>query len=450
MKSPPDDKSNASDHIAKADAHEKVTQFEQLASDFSELVRLGRPIAIEPYVIAHPDLADEIRDLFPVILAMEQSKQDREADSLRRQIPNEFEFDRLGDYRIVREIGRGGMGVVFEARRESDNERVAVKWFPWRTSAMSRWKERFEQEAKTVAMLRHPNIVPLLGTGEDDGNSYYVMQYIDGVSLDWVLHRLQETGSLLFEAEIERHRQSLDSAASPATPVSSEKTSGVSKVGKPKTASESFDDQDDSSSGSQAHRGLRRNSWRLFARIAVQVGRALAHAHRQGVLHNDIKPGNLLLDRTGRVWVTDFGLARPLDPPDSQEWRTVAGTLRYMAPERFGGWFDELSDLYSLGMTLYELVTRHPAFEASDRSAMIKKITEIGPIPPRQIDSQIPYDLETIILKAICRNPDDRYYSLEAFVADLLRFIKGERPRAKRPTRLRRWWNRLCKRWFGS
>jgi serine/threonine protein kinase len=414
----------------------QASQLERLASVFADQLRDGRLASIEQYAEAHPALADEIRELFPVILAMEVSKRDRDAPAMCREIPQELSFDRLGDCRLVREIGRGGMGVVFEARRGPDDERVAVKWFPWRMAAMSHWRERFEHEAKTVETLKHPHIVPLLGTGEDDGHPFYVMQFIDGISLDWILKRLSETDTLLFESEIERHRKASDRSKT------TDKSRGSNAD---MTSAAAAIDKANAGSGMQL-RGLRRNSWRLFARIAAQAGKALDYAHRQGVLHNDIKPANLLLDRTGKTWVADFGLARPLDPPDSPEGRGLAGTLRYMAPERFSGWFDELSDLYSLGITLYELVTRRAAFEVQDRAALIKAITTAGPIAPRQIDDEIPRDLETIILQAIRRDPDERYYSVEAFVADLGRFLNGERIRAKRPSRWGKWWGRLFRR----
>ncbi len=419
------------------DGDQQASQLERLASVFAEQLRDGRPATIEQYAEAHPALADEIRELFPVILAMETSKRDRENPAMRREIPQEFSFDRLGDCRIVREIGRGGMGVVFEARRGANDDRVAVKWFPWRVTAMSHWRERFEQEARTVERLQHPNIVPLLGTGEDDEHPFYIMKYIDGISLDWVLHRLNETELLLFESEIDRQRQASDrSGKSSAKP----KKRTVDSDSKSDAAAQI--DKANAGGSAQVLHGVRRSSWRLFARIVAQAGRAIDHAHRQGVLHNDIKPANLLMDRTGRVWVTDFGLARPLDPPDGAAGRGLAGTLRYMAPERFSGWFDELSDLYSLGITLYELVTQRPAFESADRMALVEAITKIGPTPPRKIDDEIPRDLETIILQAIRRDPDERYYSVEAFVADLLRFMNGDRIRAKRPSRWRNWVSR--------
>ena len=397
---------------------EETSEFERLASDFAERVRHGLPVTVEQFIEEHPSLANEIRELFPVILAMEHHKLERESVTQPRQFPEDLPLERLGDCRIVREIGRGGMGIVFEALRGPKQERVAIKLLPGRAIGMTHWKERFEQEARTVEALRHANIVSMLGFGEENGHSYFIMPFVEGVTLDWVIQRLTEKELLLFEDEIERSRKHhAKSSLSPA-----DSAAAMRAI----------------SSGTSA-RGVRQNSWKLFARIAGQVAKALSYAHRQGVLHNDIKPGNLLLDATGRVWVTDFGLSQPLDQPAEREWRSVAGTLRYMAPERFSGWFDELSDLYSLGITLYELVTRRPAFEAANRKGLIDKIAKTEPLAPRKIDTDIPRDLETIILTAIRRNPDERYYSVEAFADDLLRFINGERIRAKRPTFWRSW-----------
>ncbi len=410
----------------------EIGELERLASEFADQLRLGRLVPIEDYIAQYPHLSADIRELFPVILAMEQHKQAREIGVWKRfgleiQCP-----DRLGDCRIVREIGRGGMGVVFEARREPSNERVAVKWLPWSAGPKSPEKARFEQEAQTIGKLQHPNIVSMLGYGEDQGHSYFVMPYVEGVSLDQVIRRLSERETLRFDQEIARlHPKSANVKSN--------------KDAKP-IASAELREPDDSTDGTgTTNRGLRRNSWKLFARIAMHVGRALSHAHKQGVLHNDIKPGNLLLDSAGRVWVTDFGVARPLD--SDGEWREVAGTLRYMAPERFSGYFDELSDLYSLGLTLYELVTQQPAFEAKDRDELIERIRKAKPIAPRRIDRRIPRPLEIIILRAIRPDPDERYYSVDAFAADLQRFVNGERIRAKRPTRWRLAWERFRRKW---
>lgn len=407
-------------------AREDISDFERLASEFAERVRQGLPATVEQFVEAHSEFAAEIRELFPVILAMERHKLDRESVVQPCEFPNELPQETLGGCRLVREIGRGGMGIVYEALRGPDNERVAIKLLPGRAAGMTHWKERFEQEARTVESLRHPNIVSMLGFGEENGHSYFLMRFVEGVSLDWVIHRLVEEQTLCFEVEIERCRQHREKAS-----VSATESATVHQAISSETST----------------RGLSRDSWKAFAKIGVQVSRALSYAHRQGVLHNDIKPGNLLLDASGRVWVTDFGLAEPLDPPGVRERRSVSGTLRYMAPERFSGWFDEISDLYSLGITLYELVTRHPAFESADPKGLIDKIATTEPLAPRRINPDIPRDLEAIILAAICRNPDERYYSIEAFADDLMRFLNGERVRAKRPAFWRSWWQTIRRRW---
>jgi serine/threonine protein kinase len=410
----------------------EIGDLERLATEFADQLRLGRPVRFEDYIAQHPHLAAGIRELFPVIQAMEQHKQARETGVWKRFGLEIVCPEQLDDCRVVREIGRGGMGVVFEARREPSNERVAVKWLPWSAGPKSPEKERFEREAQTIGKLQHPNIVSMLGYGEDCGHSYFVMPYVEGVSLDHVIHRLRVREALRFDHEIAR----LHPKSSNSQPTNGTKLADLVELQEP-------DDNPDGAS--TTNRGLRRNSWKLFARIAMHVARALSHAHRQGILHNDIKPGNLLLDSAGRVWVTDFGVARPLDCDG--EWREVSGTLRYMAPERFSGYFDELSDLYSLGLTLYELVTRQAAFDAQDRTELIKRIRKAKPVAPRRIDRRIPRSLEIIILRAIRPDPDERYYSVDAFAADLQRFVNGERIRAKRPTRWRLAWERFRRKW---
>src|SRR5437764_13323984 len=152
---------------------------------------------------------------------------------------------------------------------------------------------------------------------------------------------------------------------------------------------------------SPASGGLARGSWHDFAHIGVQVALALAHAHEKGVLHNDVKPANLLLERTGRVIVTDFGIGRRVAGDLDREDEHPTGTLRYMAPERLRGHCDIQSDIYSLGATLYELVTQTPAFDAVDRRRLIDRILRSELKPPRQIVPQVPAPLETIILNAM-------------------------------------------------
>src|SRR5262249_49719113 len=160
---------------------------------------------------------------------------------------------------------------------------------------------------------------------------------------------------------------------------------------------------------------------RSVAQVGVQVAEALAYAHREGVIHRDIKPPNLLLDAQTRVWITDFGLAKT-EGDSLTHSGDIIGTLRYMAPERFRGWSDPRSDVYSLGLTLYEMLLLRPAFETADRLELIRRITHEEPVRPRKLDPRIPRDLETIVLKATDKEPARRYQTTAELAADLRRF----------------------------
>ena len=352
---------------------------EQLAEAFVECYRRGERPSVNEYAQANPDLAEQIRDLFPALVLIEEGKLGSDGSHAH---PPDFPLERLGEYRIVRELGRGGMGVVYEAVQESLGRQVALKILPSLPLMDPANLKRFQREARAAAQLHHSNIVGVFGIGEEQGVHYYAMQFIDGQGLDAMI----------------RH-----------------------------------------GTGSAAGRKLAPSR---VAEIGRQVAQALAYAHNQGVLHRDIKPSNLLLDKQGTVWVTDFGLAKTDGQDDVTHTGDLVGTLRYMAPERFAGWADPRSDLYSLGLTLYELLTLRPAFVAPDRAALIKRVTEQEPIAPRRRDPAIPRDLETIVQKAIAKEPAQRYQSGTELAEDLSRFLAG-RPIAAR--RLR--WGEQLWRW---
>ena len=398
---------------------------EALAAEFAERQRRGESPSITEYAHRHPDLAEEIRELFPTLLAVERLKARTERSAGGRVSLGPIKLERLGDFRIIREIGRGGMGIVYEAEQESLGRRVAIKVLPRQSLLDNAHLARFHREAQTAAGLHHTNIVQVFGVGEQDGFHYYVMQLVRGVGGDRVISCL---------AEMSRTPESSESPAGRDNPPDPE-FNQVRGILRQLTGHEH--DVRGSSRGPQF--------WRSVARIGMQAADALGYAHSRGILHRDIKPANLILDDRGLVWIADFGLAKTVQSDDVTQPGDVTGTLRYMAPERFQGRVDVRSDIYSLGLTLYELLVLRPAYEDPDRTSLIRRITQGEPAPPRKLDTSIPHDLETIVLKAIAPDLDDRYPSAEALAADLRCYIE-DRPiqsrRAALPERLWRWCRR--------
>jgi eukaryotic-like serine/threonine-protein kinase len=345
---------------------------DELAEDFARRLRAGATPAIDEYCSRHPEAADEIRAALTAVAIMERLKPQRDQAAPTQPAAPLFgpPPERIGEYRIIREIGRGGMGVVYEAEQETLGRRVAIKVLPGHLLPNEKLRSRFRREAQAAARLHHTNIVPVFGVGEGEGadQCYYVMQQIDGKGLD----------------KIER------SAESPQAFV----------------------------------RGV--------ARIGLQVAEALAYAHKQGVLHRDIKPSNLLLDSKDTVWITDFGVAKVLEESNLTQSGDIIGTLKYMPPERFAGVSDARGDVYSLGVTLYELLTLRPAFPDTTPQHLIQLITQTSPVPPRKLNPDIPTDLETIVLKAAAREPAQRYQTPTALADDLRRFLNDRPIAAKR------------------
>ena len=460
---------------------------EFLAAEFVDRLRGGDRPSVEEYAVAHPDWAEQIRDLFPTIAAMENLKLDKEVSSCGRVSLGPTKIERLGDLRIVREIGRGGMGIVYEAEQESLGRRVAVKVLPKQSLLDDKHLRRFRREAKTAAKLHHTNIVPILGVGEQDGFHYYVMQIIRGAGLDEVIPRLKALSTAsgisspplpydkraanissvaraLVKGELRSPAKVDDSWASrhesdsePGSRTDSNRTA-ITTLAPDKGDAILVDDSfslaegvaiaepkiSDADGRSAADATRFGNAyWQSVARIGVQVAKALNYAHRQGTLHRDIKPANLLIDEGGTVWVADFGLAKAMEHDNVSRTGDIVGTLRYMAPEQFLGAADSRSDIYSLGLTLYELLTLKPAFdEAQRKRSFIHESGPLEPVRPRRENPSIPRDLETIILKAIAVEPSSRYQSAAELAEDLERFLE-DRPifarRASTAERLRRW-----------
>ena len=396
---------------------------ELLASQFVDELRRGERPSVETWAKRYPLHASVIRESFPVMAMLEQARLENEARAMRRSMPQRFPFTRLGGCELLCELGRGGMGVVFQARDTDSNHIVAVKVLPWRASMVPDWQNRFEEEARTAARLRHRHIVPVYRFGQEYGYCYYTMQFINGVSLDQIVTRLRATDGVVYQDEIVREQESRPDGF----------VQGLSQTDSP-----------EETEGDCRRPRLTRLSWRAFTQIAMQVCEALRYAHQQQLLHNDIKPGNVLVNENGRVWITDFGLSRSIQASVSASKAPHAhGTLRYMAPERFTGSHDARSDLYSLGLTLYEMVTLKLGFDANSEAELIRRIREESVVRPSELQPKIPRDLETIILNCVAKRPDERYENAESLHSDLLRCGRGQRVKSTRRSKLSSIWHQL-------
>ncbi len=423
----------------------------QLADEFLERYRRGERPAVSDYTRRHPELAEPIRKLLRALVVMEDVRPGPEPAARAEGPPQ-----RLGEYRIVREIGRGGMGVVYEAEQLSLGRRVALKILPPGAEEDFPQLQRFRREARAAARLHHTNIVPVFGVGEDNGTYYYVMQYIDGRPLDQVLAELRRIRS---RAAPQGGRPGKGPGGvtpaggrpSPSGPPTVEDVavslwggrfhSGATlpapQGGDPDEDSPAADDvelpppPDAAASLSGPHRLYPQN----VAHVGVQVAEALECAAAQGILHRDVKPSNLLLDVRGNVWLTDFGLAKTSGTADLTAKNDLVGTLRYMAPERFDGRADVRSDVYALGLTLYEMLALRPAFHDPGPATLARQIAESEPPRLDRLDPSLPRDLVTIIHKAIAKEPADRYQTPGAMAEDLRRFL-DDRPIAARPVSL--------------
>jgi serine/threonine protein kinase/WD40 repeat protein len=333
----------------------------------------------------------------------------------------ELAQQRLGDFRLMGEIGRGGMGTVFEAEQISMARRVAVKVLPFAALVDEKALARFRNEVRAAAALDHPHIVSIYCVGEERGVHFYAMQLVRGRTLAEVINARRKAEGGVGKEETE--------SALPASPSDFRiPPSTLAKAG--------LSTLPDSN---------RREYYRKAARLGIQAAEALQHAHDQGVLHRDIKPSNLLVDGAGQLYVTDFGLARIEADAGMTMTGDILGTLRYMAPEQALAKrvvIDHRADIYSLGATLYELVTLQPAFEETDRSELLKQIAFEEPRPPRKVDPGVPAELESIILKAMNKAREDRYQTAEQLADDLRVFLEHRPIKARPPShvdRARKW-----------
>ena len=333
---------------------------ERLAQILLDLSGASRP-DLEALYRAHPDLADELRQLLAVGQIMDVLAT---APTEPAQRPARADMPaQIGDYDIVGELGRGGMGVVYKAWDRRLARHVALKMILRSAHATPAEQARFRSEWRAAAGLSHPNIVPVYQVGDVDGQAFFCMKYVPGRTL----------------AEIVKEG-----------PLPERQAAG----------------------------------------IVAQVARAVQHAHEAGILHRDIKPANVLIDEGGTPLVTDFGLAKRLDPSLSALTQTgaIVGTPSYMPPEQAlgQGQPSPAGDVYSLGALLYELLTGRPPFLAASAVATLFLVRTEEPVRPRLLNPQIDLDLELICRKCLEKRPEHRYESAAALARDLEAFLTGE------------------------
>ena len=340
----------------------------------------------------------------------------------------------MGDFQIIREVGRGGMGVLYEAHQLSIDRRVALKVLPFAATLDARQLKRFKNEAQAAAQLHHNQIVPVYAVGCDRGVHYYAMQFIDGQSLAEIIQELRELSPPQSGEQREPQTEGSRPAGAVGNPTTWINSTVEARTGIVTPRSSILDPRSST-------------CFRAAAELIAQAALALEHAHQLGVVHRDIKPANLLVDASGNLWVTDFGLARGRTEQGLTRSEDLVGTLRYMSPEQAlakHGLVDHRTDIYSLGVTLYEVLTLEPAYAGSDRDDLLRQIAACAPRPPRRLRPSVPVALETIVLKAIAREPERRYASAQDLADDLQRFLENRPIRAVRPTL----WERLTK-WCG-
>jgi outer membrane protein assembly factor BamB len=350
------------DELEEAPTPDSDGKLASILDDYMAALQAGRAPDRRLLVQAHPELAMELEACLAGIEFIHQ------ATGPATDLPAT-----LGEFRIIRELGRGGMGVVYEAEQTPLRRVVALKVLRFGVVADPEAMQRFQREAETVARLHHTNIVPIFAVGCERGVHYYAMQYIAGRSLADVLAESQRSGKPLPCDEV--------------------------------------------------------------AAWGLQAAEALAHAHQRGVIHRDIKPSNLLLDGDGVVWLTDFGLAKRIDEVTLTVCGALMGTPRYMSPEQAAALkqpVDRRTDIYSLGATLYELATARPLFGPAEPQVVIAQILTEEPARPRQLRAGLPRDLETVVLTCLAKEPLKRYQTAQALASDLRAVIERRPIRARR------------------
>ncbi len=433
-----------------SDAGDGRNPVDVLADEYSSRLRAGETPTIEEYEMRAPDHRSAIRALFPTIAMIEtMTKQAHSPEKAKRRLL--FAQETIGDFHIIREVGRGGMGIVYEAEQRSLQRRVALKVLGTGISNSPHQLDRFRREAESAARLHHTNIVQVYGIGDEAGIYFYAMQFIDGISLSAAIESytrrtaVDPTSKSVWEPStnelaVAQGNTDTNPGRSSSSEFAGNRPNETKNVAAGIQNKKSRDAAPDSIGPDLFADVNSAEFFRRIARLAAQVADALNYAHEHGVLHRDIKPSNLMLDHAGDVWIMDFGLVKIIESQDLTRTGEIVGTLRYMAPEQLNGQADRTTDIYSLGLTLYELLTQKPAFEGAS-TTMLSQRMHGGEIPrPRSVNRAIPLDLETIVLKATAREPSGRYATAANLAEDLRRFCEDRPILARRSTLAERLW----------
>jgi serine/threonine protein kinase/WD40 repeat protein len=348
---------------------------------------------------------------------------------------------KIAGFKIVKTLGRGGMGIVYEAVEVELNRRVALKVLPHSAWSDERQISRFKYEARAVAQLHHENIVPIYKVGSDRDVHYYTMQLIEGLNLAQIIGGIKT--HVDSNAKIDTKRRT-----NARTKPDSKSDSRDSKSKSSSSSRKRIDFVELASALSSGRHGAQElTSYQAIAEFGAEIAAALAHAHELGVIHRDVKPSNILVDEQNKPWVADFGLALVRNATVATKPGDIVGTYRYMSPEQATGrrfLIDHRTDIYSLGVTLYELATQKLPFPGTEPHELLRQVSFDEPKSVKSANPAIPEELDIIITKAISRNPQDRYDSAHDMCEDLKRFASGRPIQAKRASLLKR-----AKRWAG-
>jgi hypothetical protein len=338
----------------------------------------GLPVDAQALALENPDLAQPLKQYLDKLAALYGLAAGSRTESQEQECSSEHSpvLTELGDYKIIRELGRGGMGTVFEAQQKSLGRLVALKLLSLASTLDPKHVARFYNESRAAGLLSHPHIVPVFSVGTHRGLHYYVMQLIEGQSIEQWIQGQQKASA----------------------------------------------------------NGTTLDDWRLPVSWTIKVAGALHSAHEAGVVHRDIKPSNLLLDKAGHIWVTDFGLARCANDAQLTRSGDMIGTLRYMSPEQVSGQralVDGGTDTYALAATLYEMLTLQQAIQGEDTAQILTSINRNAIEPLSRLCPGLPLDLSVVLSKALARHRFDRYETSQAFAEDLQRVLDGRPTHAK-------------------